>query len=141
MVFDHELKTAASLIRTAVLAGADAFIVQDLGVARLIKQMCPDANLCASTQMAVHNLDGVRLLEEMGFHRAVLARELSEKEIFYIKQHSHIELEVFVHGALCMGMSGQCYLSSFFGGRSGNRGLCASPAGFLTNARTSRGLC
>ena len=107
--------------------GVDAVIVQDLGVARMLRQVAPDVHLHASTQMTVHSLDGVKECADLGMTRAVLSRELSRDQIAYICQHSPIEIEVFAHGALCMCYSGQCYLSSVIGGRSGNRGLCAQP--------------
>lgn len=108
-------------------ANVDAVIVQDLGVAHLLRETLPQLPLHASTQMAVHNVPGVQFLEEQGFERAVLARETSLEAIRQIKAETEIELEVFVHGALCVAYSGQCLLSSMIGGRSGNRGLCAQP--------------
>lgn len=107
--------------------GVDAVIVQDLGVVQLLRETLPQLPLHASTQMAIHNGPGVRFLEQQGFARAVLARETSLADIRSIKEQSDIELEVFVHGALCVAYSGQCLLSSMIGGRSGNRGLCAQP--------------
>ena len=107
--------------------GMDAVLVQDLGVARMLRQTVPDLPIHASTQMTVHNLDGVKQCADLGMERAVLARELSWREIEYICLHSPIEIEVFAHGALCMCYSGQCFFSSVIGGRSGNRGLCAQP--------------
>ncbi|MGN0660155.1 MAG: U32 family peptidase [Oscillospiraceae bacterium] len=127
VVCDSELCELEKEIEFLCKIGADAFIVQDFGVARLARQICPQMPLHASTQMTVHNLSGVRLLEQMGFTRAVLGRELSKEEIRYIHNNSETELEYFVHGALCMSVSGQCYLSSILGQRSGNRGLCAQP--------------
>ena len=107
--------------------GVDAVIVQDLGAAHLLQETLPQLPLHASTQMAVHNTPGVKLLEEQGFERVVLARETSLESIKKIKANTNVELEVFVHGALCVAYSGQCLLSSMIGGRSGNRGLCAQP--------------
>ena len=107
--------------------GVDAVIVQDLGVAHLLQETLPQLPLHASTQMAIHNVPGVQYLEEHGFERVVLARETSLDAIRQIKAETDIELEVFVHGALCVAYSGQCLLSSMIGGRSGNRGLCAQP--------------
>ena len=101
--------------------------MQDLSIVSLVREYFPDFPIHASTQMTVHSLDGVIMAEKLGVKRVVLARELSEKEIKYICDNSNIEIEVFVHGALCMCLSGQCYLSSMLGGRSGNRGLCAQP--------------
>ena len=108
-------------------AGADAVLLQDLGAVRLAKEVVPHLPLHASTQMTVHNLAGVRALEELGFSRVVLARELSIAEIRHICAESRIEIESFVHGALCVCYSGQCLMSSMIGGRSGNRGRCAQP--------------
>ncbi|MDL2233664.1 U32 family peptidase [Ruminococcaceae bacterium OttesenSCG-928-L11] len=127
IVFPRELEELAQALETACRLGVDGLIIQDLAVWRLARTHMPDLPLHASTQMAVHNLDGVKQLEQMGFQRVVLARELSLEEIAHIAAHSPLELEVFVHGALCMCVSGQCYLSSMIGGRSGNRGLCAQP--------------
>lgn len=107
--------------------GVDALIVQDIGAAEIIKNTVPDMVLHASTQMTVTSLEGVKYLEDMGFSRVVLARELSEKEIEHICKNAEAEIEVFVHGAICMCYSGQCLMSSILGGRSGNRGRCAQP--------------
>lgn len=127
LIFDSELETAADLISSACKAGVDALIVQDLAVAAMARECAPSLPLHASTQMAVHNSDGVALLKELGFSRAVLARELSQEEIAEIARDTAFDLECFVHGALCMCFSGGCYFSSILGGRSGNRGLCAQP--------------
>ena len=108
-------------------AGVDALIIQDIGAAKLIHKAIPDMPLHASTQMTVTSLEGVKYLEDMGFSRVVLARELSAKEIEYICSHTKAEIEIFVHGAICMCYSGQCLMSSIIGGRSGNRGCCAQP--------------
>ncbi len=105
----------------------DAVIIQDIGMAKLIRKLYPDLSLHASTQMTAASLSHVKYLEEMGFTRVVLARELSREEIKYISKNSDIEIEVFVHGAICMSYSGQCLMSSIIGGRSGNRGMCAQP--------------
>lgn len=127
LISDEELSSAVELAKTAYRLGADSFIVQDLGLAVLIREVCPDAVLHASTQMGVHTPQAARLLYELGFGRVVLAREMSRSEISEITENCPIETEVFVHGALCMCMSGQCYLSAMLGGRSGNRGRCAQP--------------
>ncbi|MGM9660813.1 MAG: DUF3656 domain-containing protein [Faecousia sp.] len=127
LVSDREMKEAAELIRHAALNNIDAFIVQDLGVVQLCRQIAPHIPIHGSTQMTVHSLPGVQLCAAMGLKRVVLSRELSREEIRYICAQSPIEIEVFVHGALCMCYSGQCYLSSAIGGRSGNRGRCAQP--------------
>ncbi len=124
---DRELNKADEAAALVCETGADAVIVQDLGLAARIKRCAPDLPLHASTQMSVHTPAGARLLYERGFSRVVLARECSEKEIEEIARACPIELEVFVHGALCMSVSGQCYLSAMLGGRSGNRGQCAQP--------------
>ena len=108
-------------------AGVDALIIQDIGAAEIIRKAVPDMALHASTQMTVTSLEGVKYLEDKGFSRVVLARELSRKEIEYICKNSKAEIEVFVHGAICMCYSGQCLMSSILGGRSGNRGCCAQP--------------
>ena len=127
LVSDKETADAAALIRHAALSGVDAFIVQDLGILSLCKQIAPDVPIHGSTQMTVHSLPGVLLCAAWGLSRVVLSRELSREEIRYICQNSPIEIEVFAHGALCMCYSGQCYLSAAIGGRSGNRGRCAQP--------------
>ena len=124
---DREMKEAAELIHHAAMNNVDAFIVQDLGVAQLCRQIAPHISVHGSTQMTIHNLDGVKVCAAMGMKRVVLSRELSREEIAYICKESPIEIEVFVHGALCMCYSGQCYMSSVIGGRSGNRGRCAQP--------------
>ncbi len=127
LVSDREMDEAAELIRRAAEAGVDAFIVQDLGIVQLCKQMVPGIPLHASTQMTVHSLDGVLQCAEWGLSRVVLSRELSREDIRYICENSPVEIEVFGHGALCMCYSGQCYLSAAIGSRSGNRGRCAQP--------------
>lgn len=127
LVTDRELSRAKELVLRLSELGADALIVQDLGMARLIRSVAPDLPIHASTQMTVHNLGGVLAAEKLGFSRVVLSRELPLKEIAFICARSPVEIEVFVHGALCMCYSGQCYLSAAIGGRSGNRGLCAQP--------------
>ena len=127
LVSDRESHELIELIRHAAGCGVDAFIVQDLGVVQLCQQIAPHVQLHGSTQMTIHNLDGVRLCAAMGMSRVVLSRELNREEIRYICANSPIEIEVFAHGALCMCYSGQCYMSSLIGGRSGNRGRCAQP--------------
>lgn len=127
IVFDSELEQAAGLIQTACRAGVDAVIVQNPGVARMIRQVAPELPIHGSTQMSVHSLSGAKALYEMGFKRVVLARELTGEEIREIARGCPIELEVFVHGALCMCVSGQCYFSAMLGSRSGSRGACAQP--------------
>ena len=127
LVSDRETKDVCALIREAAMSGVDAFIVQDLGVAQLCKQIAPHIPLHGSTQMSVCSLPGVLFCAAMGMSRVVLSRELGREEIRYICEKSPIEIEVFGHGALCMCYSGQCYLSAAIGGRSGNRGRCAQP--------------
>ena len=127
LVSDKETSACCDLIRQAAACGVDAFIVQDLGVVQLCRQIAPAVPIHGSTQLTVHSLPGVLLCAAWGMSRVVLSRELSREEIAYICQNSPIEIEVFAHGALCMGYSGQCYLSAAIGGRSGNRGRCAQP--------------
>ncbi|MCI8496805.1 MAG: U32 family peptidase [Clostridiales bacterium] len=127
LVSDAELPRAMEVVRRACEAGVDALIVQDLGLVSAIREAAPDMPLHGSTQMSVHSPAGVKRLAELGLTRAVLARELSRDELREIAAQSPIELEVFVHGALCMSVSGQCLMSAMLGSRSGNRGLCAQP--------------
>ena len=127
LVSDRELADAAELIRGAARAEVDAFIVQDLGVLQLCRQMAPHIPCHGSTQMTVHNLEGVQQAARLGCSRVVLSRELSREEILRICKNSPVEIEVFAHGALCMCYSGQCYMSAVIGRRSGNRGQCAQP--------------
>ena len=124
---EEELLSAVQLAEKAYEFGVDAIIVQDLGLAQILRRELPDLPLHASTQMTIHNLEGVLIAEKLGFQRAVLARELSLEEISYICQHANIEIETFIHGALCISYSGRCLFSSMVGGRSGNRGKCAGP--------------
>ena len=127
LVSDRETGEVCALIRHAATCGVDAFIVQDLQVVQLCRQIAPDVPIHGSTQMTVHSLPGVLLCAAWGMKRVVLSRELGRDEIHYICKNSPIEIEVFAHGALCMCYSGQCYLSAAIGGRSGNRGKCAQP--------------
>ena len=127
LLTDKELPAALELAALADRLGVDAVLVQDLGLAALLKGRFPDLPLHGSTQMTVHSLAGVEFCAQLGLERVVLSRELSGAAIAHICQNSPIEIEVFVHGALCMCYSGQCFLSSLVGGRSGNRGLCAQP--------------
>ena len=126
-VYGTELPALEQAIRSVAASGADAVICQDLAVATLIGKIAPQLPRHGSTQMSVHTLQGALELKELGFTRVVLARELSLSEVEHITKHCGIETECFVHGALCMSMSGQCYMSAFLGGRSGNRGSCAGP--------------
>ena len=127
LIKNEEFNDAVNLAINAYNLGIDAIIVQDIGLANYLLKKYPEIPLHASTQMTVHNLDGVKQLESKGFSRVVLSRELSLEDIEYIRKNTHAELEVFIHGALCISYSGQCLLSSMIGGRSGNRGLCAQP--------------
>ena len=127
LVSDNEKETAYKAIECACKADVDALILQDIGLASMVRQVAPDMPIHASTQMSVQSIEGIRILEKLGFSRAVLPRELSEKEIKSISAQTDMELEYFVHGALCMCVSGQCLMSAMLGGRSGNRGLCAQP--------------
>lgn len=127
LVTDRELPRWLRSLDAVAAAGVDGVLVQDLGLVRLMRQRYPTLPLLGSTQMSVHNLAGARLLEEMGLYQVVLARELSKEEIASICAGTSLRCEVFVHGALCMSVSGQCYLSSVLGERSGNRGRCAQP--------------
>ena len=126
-VYGGELPALEAAIRAVAASGADAVICQDLAVATLIGRIAPQLPRHGSTQMSVHSLQGTLELKELGFTRVVLARELSLPEVEHITKHCGIETECFVHGALCMCVSGQCYMSAFRGGRSGNRGSCAGP--------------
>lgn len=125
LIKEDEFEDAFNLAKKAYELGIDAIIIQDLGLAKELIKKITDLPLHASTQMTVHNLEGVKLLEKLGFKRVVLSRELSLEEIEYICKNSNIEIEVFIHGALCISYSGQCLFSSMIGGRSGNRGKCA----------------
>ena len=127
IVGDEEIPALRDYLLFLYEAGADAVLVQDLGVAKIARETVPELPLHASTQMTVHSLEGVLALQELGFARVVLSRELSLKEIRHICSHCQVEIEVFMHGALCVCYSGQCLMSSMIGGRSGNRGRCAQP--------------
>ena len=127
LMLDDEIETALDAVKQALLCGVDAFIIQDFGFAQLVKKYFPDAEIHASTQMSVTSPDGFKQLKQLGFSRAVTPREMTLKEIEDVHACSDIEIESFVHGALCMCVSGQCYMSALLGSRSGNRGLCAQP--------------
>lgn len=127
LIKDTEFTDAIALAKKAYEFGIDALIVQDMGLAQYLMKVFPDLPIHASTQMTIHNLEGVKQLEELGFSRAVLARELSLEEIEYICKNTDLEIETFIHGALCISYSGQCLFSSMVGARSGNRGKCAQP--------------
>lgn len=125
LIKNNELDSALSLASYAYEIGVDAIIVQDLGLAKILIKSFPKLPVHASTQMTIHNLEGVTQAERLGFSRVILSRELSLEEINYICRNSNIEIECFVHGALCISYSGQCLFSSMVGGRSANRGKCA----------------
>lgn len=127
LISDGEISAALAVLKDVCVAGADAVILQDIGFASLVRELAPDLERHASTQMSVQTVSGVRLLKDMGFDRVVLPREMNKAEIKRICDNTDVEIEMFVHGAHCMSVSGQCYMSSMFGGRSGNRGLCAQP--------------
>lgn len=118
LIKNNEFEDAVNLALEAYKLGIDAIIVQDLGLAKYLIKHFPDLPIHASTQMSIHNLEGVQELEKLGFKRVVLARELSIEEIQYICNHSNVEIETFIHGALCICYSGQCLFSSVVGGRS-----------------------
>lgn len=125
LIKNDEFEDAIKLVEFAYNAGIDAVIVQDLGLAKRIIELFPDLEVHSSTQITIYNLDGAREIESLGFSRCVLARELSIEEIEHICKNTKIDIEVFIHGALCISYSGQCLMSSMIGGRSGNRGKCA----------------
>lgn len=126
LVFPAEFGPFESAARQAIAAGVDAALVQDFGAARLLHALAPDWPLHASTQMSLTSAEGIRAAESLGIRQVVLARELSIEEIGRIRAETPVELEVFVHGALCISYSGQCMASLAMGGRSGNRGQCAA---------------
>ena len=127
ILYDTELESFADTVKNVAECGVDAVILQDMAAAKIVKEIAPSLTRHGSTQMAVHTLEGAVQLKEMGFTRVILARECSFEKIKYITENCGIETEVFIHGALCVCLSGQCYASTFLGGRSGNRGRCAGP--------------
>lgn len=142
IIKDKEIYSAIELVQTAYSYGIDAVIVQDLGLAELIHKNFPDLALHASTQMSVHSAAALDILKELGFCRVVPAREMSKSELVSLCKRAkelNIEVEVFVHGALCMCLSGQCYFSAFLGGRSANRGLCAGTCRLPFSAKCGTG--
>lgn len=141
LIKESEFEEAVRAAREIYLCGVDAIIIQDIGLAAYLHRLLPDIELHASTQMTVTSPEGVRYLEEHGFSRVVLARELSEAEIAEIAKDAKAELEVFVHGAICMCYSGQCLMSSMLGGRSGNRGRCAQPCRLQYDLLKNGGAC
>ena len=125
LIYDDEVETFLEYVEFLHRNNVDAILIQDFGMFDLVRKTFPNLEIHASTQMHIHNLDGTLLMEKLGMKRVVLARETSIDDIKHIKENSHVELEVFVHGALCISYSGQCLMSSLIGGRSGNRGTCA----------------
>ena len=125
LIKNNEFEDAIKLVEFAYNSGIDAVIIQDLGLAKKVIELFPDLEVHSSTQMTIYNLDGVKKIKDLGFSRCVLARELSVEEIQHICKNADIDIEVFIHGALCICYSGQCLMSSMIGGRSGNRGKCA----------------
>ena len=124
LIKNYEVEDFLSTVSTALKAGVDALIIQDLGMATLVRTIYPDATLHASTQMGIHNLEGALFLQSLGFKRVVLSRETKIEDIRLIKSNTDLEIEYFVHGALCVAFSGNCYLSALTNGNSGNRGAC-----------------
>lgn len=139
LMYDDEIKEALDIVLKLYSKGLDAVIIQDIGLAMLIHKLIPKLPLHASTQMSVYSLDQVKYLESIGFKRVVLARELSVDEIEYICKNTNLEIEVFIHGALCVSVSGQCLLSSTIGNRSANRGRCAQPCRMKYSLYNSKG--
>lgn len=141
LVSDNEMKSAYDTVKYALGVGVDAFIIQDIGAAKMIREHFPQARLHGSTQMSIMTPSGAEYAKELGFSRIVLPREMSLEEIKEIRNSTDLELEIFVHGALCMSVSGQCYLSSMLGSRSGNRGLCAQPCRLPFTAKGDKNEC
>lgn len=135
LIYDTELADFKETVKSIAQCGVDAIITQDIAAAKIIKSMAPTIAIHGSTQMAVHTLEGAILLKQMGYSRVILARELSLEQVIHITKNCGIETEVFVHGALCVCLSGQCYASAFLGGRSGNRGRCAGTCRLPMSAR------
>lgn len=135
ILYDRELEDFKNTVKEIAACGVDAVIAQDLASAKIIKEVAPTIALHGSTQMAVHNLAGALLLKEMGYKRVILAREMTLRQVEEVTKNCGIETEVFIHGALCMSLSGQCYASAFLGGRSGNRGRCAGTCRLPMSAR------
>jgi len=139
LVKEQELPQLVDTLAALEAMRVDGVIVQDLAVARLVRNHFPAIPLHASTQMTIHNTAGMQMLAELGFQRAVLARELALDEIAAIAAATTVEIEIFVHGALCFSISGQCFFSSYLGGHSGNRGRCAQPCRRLYDHRGKQG--
>ncbi len=142
LIKETELEDAFKIARDAYNLGIDGIIIEDLGLAKVLRERIPQLNLHASTQMSVHSVSALPILKEMGFTRVVVAREASKKDLISLCEKAkelEMEIEAFVHGALCMCVSGQCQLSAFLGGRSGNRGLCAGPCRLPFKAENGTG--
>ncbi len=139
LIKENELTDFEKAVKESTISGVDAIIVQDIGAADIIKKVCPDMPIHASTQLTCSNEYDVNILKKHGFSRVVLSRELSEKEVTRIHKNTDIELEAFVHGALCISLSGRCLMSSFIGKRSGNRGECAQPCRKLYTYKDKKG--
>ena len=139
LVKEQELPQLVDTLSALAAMRVDGVILQDLAIARLIRNHFPTIPLHASTQMTIHNTDGVRMLQKLGFQRAVLARELALDEVAAIAAATPVEIETFIHGALCFSISGQCFFSSYLGGHSGNRGRCAQPCRRLYDHRGKQG--
>ena len=139
MTLDREMSELEQTVINSANAGVDAFIVSDLGAAARIHRILPDMPLHASTQMSIHNAEGAKLLENYGFSRVVPARELSREDMSSLVKNNPLEVEIFIHGAMCVSHSGQCLFSSLVGGRSGNRGLCAQPCRLPYSANGCKG--
>jgi len=139
LIYENEVDSFLEYIDFLHKNNVDAIIIQDLGMFDLVRKTFPNLEIHASTQMHIHNLDGVKLMEKLGMHRVVLARETSIDDIKNIKNNTNIELEIFIHGALCISYSGQCLMSSLIGGRSGNRGACAGSCRLPYDVITSDG--
>jgi len=139
LVYENETTDFLNYVEFLHKHNVDAIIIQDLGMFDLVRKTFPNLELHASTQMHIHNLDGTQLMEKLGMKRVVLARETSINEIKRIKENSNIDLEIFIHGALCISYSGQCLMSSLIGGRSGNRGTCAGSCRLKYDIITSQG--
>lgn len=135
ILYDGELESFKETAKQVARCGVDAVILQDLAAAEIVKNVAPEIARHGSTQMAVHTLEGAKQLAQMGYTRVILARELGIEQVEYITKNCGIETEVFVHGALCVCLSGQCYASTFLGGRSGNRGRCAGTCRLPMSAR------
>ena len=139
IIKNHEMESAFSYVQDLYALGVDALILQDIGLIRLISKHLPDFEIHASTQMTLLNSSAFEAVEKLGINRVVLPRELNLEDIRLLRKNSTLELEVFAHGSLCVSLSGQCFLSSYIGGRSGNRGRCAQPCRMTYNLGSFKG--